>query len=357
MRKLFICSSVFQVFNIINIIENNDDFLNCDLMIINYGTSILKDIDVGYLKTKFHDVTVKPASRVSSGIISYLNIITRIFGTRIQSFFCKKYNYIYLTGTEVYSKIYAFMRLGKKSSLYYYEDGLESYDSVLDNKSKKGKDKIFKILYGKSPLEFCSGLLVYDPTMVVTNDDNKKLIPIMKMRYKDNRKCDYRFVYRGKAKPIIQSVVFLEAWFNDKDQYQLQAKLLSEVLDICGIEKVCIKPHPNELNSTKILYQQQYKGMKCFEVNNYFYTLEGKLLISIISTASITPKILFEEEPYVLFLYKIFMKEYDVYEWHKTEKVINIIKQRYRKPNRIIIPNSIEEMRSILLQLKGENFR
>ncbi|MFR3520600.1 MAG: hypothetical protein ACLTT4_19510, partial [Coprobacillus cateniformis] len=150
-------SSVFQVFNIINIIENNDDFLNCDLMIINYGTSILKDIDVGYLKTKFHDVTVKPASRVSSGIISYLNIITRIFGTRIQSFFCKKYNYIYLTGTEVYSKIYAFMRLGKKSSLYYYEDGLESYDSVLDNKSKKAKIRYLRFCMEKVRWSFVAG--------------------------------------------------------------------------------------------------------------------------------------------------------------------------------------------------------
>ena len=60
---------------------------------------------------------------------------------------------------------------------------------------------------------------------------------------------------------------------------------------------------------------------------------------------------IYDEEPYVIFLYKIFLLRFTCPEWNETGKVIEKIKSNYKKPSKIIVPESINELKKYLNQL------
>ena len=353
-NRLCICSSVYQIFNIINLYEMSQGKMSADLCIVDYGTSILDDVNIEYLRSFFNNVYLISACRLTGSKKAYIRIILTILKTKIKSFFCKKYKEIFLTGTEIYSKMIAMMHSSKETSVYYYEDGLESYDAILDRNSKIKQDKVFAVLYGTTPIKKCVGLFVYEPSLVLTNDYDKKIYSIEKIKRGLNHLINLKNVFTMIPKEIPGKVVFLEAWFINNDQYDYQADLFRIVASYFPSKDICVKTHPNA--NKKVLNEAEgsYCGSKCFEINNYFFPVEKKLIVSIISTAAITPKILYNEEPRILFLYKLFLKKYSYNEWNRTDLVVRRIKQRYSDPSRIMIPESFEQLSVFLSRFSME---
>ena len=77
--------------------------------------------------------------------------------------------------------------------------------------------------------------------------------------------------------------------------------------------------------------------------------LDRSCLISVLSTAVISPKMLFDKEPMVLLLCNIDMKASNV-----DDRFVHIYKDvqsMYRNPERFMIPESLEELEDCLRKI------
>lgn len=350
LKNLFICSSVFQVFNTINLCGFEFGFEYSDIILVDYGTNISTYLNLNFLRSKFHSVKIVKHERIITCRNIYIDVLKKILQNKIQSTLCDiKYTNIFISGTEIYSKIYAYKYLEKLTNLYYIEDGLESYDSVLDKNSKKRQDTVFSVFFKKRPLELCKGLYLYEPNYVINNSYKKNIYRIPKVKKDTEIAGIIKDSFSGNILKIHQKAIFLEAWFNEFEKYKFQEKMLQIVVDTIGSENVGIKKHPNDICNVDLYKKYNIiEGIRSFELNNLYYTLNNKILISIISTACLTPKMIYDEEPYVVFLYRIFLSKFEYKEWIYTEKIIYKIRSRYRTPEKIMIPESLSDLKRCL---------
>jgi hypothetical protein len=80
--------------------------------------------------------------------------------------------------------------------------------------------------------------------------------------------------------------------------------------------------------------------------------IDDRCLVSINSTALFNPKLLFDQEPYIIFVYKLVKLFYD---WSLFEGTIKLFVEEYRDKEKIMIPESIEELREYLDRYKNRH--
>lgn len=348
-ENLCICSTAYQCFNILGLCRSEINPKETDLIIIDFTGKILDQLNNSFLKVFFNSIEIikiKPKN-------DYIKLLKALVFTRFSKPII--YKKIFTYGTEINSRLISLQYYHKRySHLFYFEDGLESYDCVLSSNVKSIKDIGFKFLYGKTPLELCEALYVYEPNVVINNSYNKKVLPIKKITNKsDEIENIIKNAFRGNNIAFPKKIVFLEAWFSEKEKYELQQLFISILEETVETGVACLKKHPNDRNNfnfdTKLPVINDFGS---FEVKNFFCSMNDYIFVSIISTACLTPKLIYDEEPTVIFLYKIFLNHYIYEEWIETDKVIRRIRSSYKKPERIMIPENIEEYRECLKKIR-----
>lgn len=349
-KNLFICSTQYQLINGINLINANYSNSENDLLVMSYGNNILNKIDRNCLKRFFHNIYLAEICGLTdSKIEKYISLLKNLFSRRPLGINLRnKYDYIVITGTEMYSKIVAMKYWKKGAKIYFIEDGLGSYNAILSKEYKSKQDLPLKLVYGKKPLNICEGIYVYQPDILINNSYN---IPVFQIKI--NLTCNYQNMlvelFQKNLKPFSKQIIFLNAWFKDEEKY-IEQDIYLKVLASIHSEKYCVKLHPNEINAN---ISNNYCIEDCgnFEIANGLFDVSNKVYISIISTACLTPNIIYGKRPYIIFLYKIFMKKFDMPDWYDVEKVIERFIKIKEYEDRIFLPNNLEEYISILNML------
>lgn len=328
----------------------SDRTLRSELLVIDYGNRISEQISINGLNKVFEAVYVKKIKSTSNKSIKRY-IQNAIFLVRKDTFDLKKtnrYDKVYISGTEMNSKIVALYYVKKGASLFYLEDGLASYDLVLKKETKYKQDTVLKLMYGYRALDVCQGLYVHVPKCVM---DNSNDVPLFTIPQIDNdfdmlSLCD-SFISEGTT--FHHKYVFLNAWFENEDMYKEQMRYI-QILKKKRGQEYCIKKHPNEMNNNP---SEEYIYEDCgnFELANCMYDMSDKLMISIISTACLTPYFLLNKSMKVIFLYKIFLRKYVMEEWKRIDNVIRKMIHEYGLQNLVFIPESIDEYVSLLEML------
>jgi len=141
--------------------------------------------------------------------------------------------------------------------------------------------------------------------------------------------------------------------YNIHDFEVLENKIYQVMNENRKDKKICIKLHP----------RAERKQIENFEilstigpwesVINDINDIQNKILISISSTAIITPKLMCNKEPYVICLIYIFeeyMKEI-LKDYNYTERLIrllNNVKASYKDKEKFFMPKSVEELKEVL---------
>ena len=143
MKALFIVATPYHLFSVFNICDDLKLPLNeRDLLILDFGTDITNRFDMNVLNKTFKNVYIRKIIS-NNKITKRLHIVSEIikggdFGTHIDF----KYDSVYISETESYSKEIAFS-VGKENyKLYYFEDGLGTYTDVLDINQKNARKNI-----------------------------------------------------------------------------------------------------------------------------------------------------------------------------------------------------------------------
>ena len=360
--RLFICSTPYHIFNAINIVHSSNTNDKADLFILDYSkecVEIYQSIDKNNtLFDKVLLIEVKNTfSYINKGKISYmLNAIKKLSNAitkkKINSLLpaSNKYDEIFIGGPDLPSQlIFQYYYNTSKSKLNLIEDGIYTY--TIFEKSRNIKKYISKILYGYYYLDLCESMYIYNPKLIFNPPSSIKLV---KIPYIDRNDLQLMGFYKNyiirpsEARYEEKIILFDAAFFNEKDNNK-QHELFNNLYNLVDNENISLKLHPRtELNK----YRADLKKIsdsQAFEFTTINTSFNDKILISIISTACITPKLIFNEEPYVIFLFKLF--EESNQKWHYTHKFFENFVNTYSN-NKVFIPNNIKELEDILSRIK-----
>ena len=344
--RAFIVTTEYQLINAINIINSEKVYDDSEIILLEKDDRLSRKINLSYLNSKIRKVTIKKFRLHNNHFTKLLYTTMSLCMNRFKK---KKYENVYIAGTEVYSKIIAYNILTKDGNLFFIEDGIESYMDVLNVQKKGLKDIPFKVIYGVEPLKKCRGMYVYEPECVINNSYNKPLLSIVRRKNDDSISLKDAFIeepyYYNK------SAIFFGAWFKTEKEYEYQDYLIKMIASIIGNDNLCVKMHPNDEKLKDRMDGIEYiKTRSNFEVSSGFQKMDNKILIAAISSACVTPKLINNQEPIVIFLYKLFESKFLL--WDDVDEAIMRLLMLYKDKGRILIPKSEEELVSYLFTIK-----
>lgn len=122
-----------------------------------------------------------------------------------------------------------------------------------------------------------------------------------------------------------------------------------------GKEEVGVKLHPRRKENAYIQNIRWGKGNIPAEIYfaNMGSSLSEKIVVSVMATPSVTPKIIFDEEPYIISLHKI-LHDCDKVADEDFARYGNFLKQLedlYREKKKIFVPEDREELENIVQYL------
>ena len=356
--NLFIVASVYQLFNVLNLTEYNGGYKRTILVILQTKHHLEKKINIEYLRENFQNVIILNYKSFHNKFKKLMYFVGQILSPGVYGEQIKEsFDNIFLSGTEMYSKIAAYKIKTESTNLFYYEDGVASYQSVLDDSTKRKNDLLLKLIWGHRPLEECRGLFVYEPDYVIGNSFGIDIYQIPKLEKRIFTQIDLKKVFYASPFSFEKRFVFLNTWFERPECYRFQEELVSLLLLHAGKKQCCVKTHPNELSPDRDHLEGfcYINSDSSFEISNYYHNFEENVFLSSISTACLTPKMIYNQEPVVIFLYKLFQSKFGL--WQKEDATIDSLRRLYRDKSRFYVPQTIEEYVAILDHLKEQTVK
>lgn len=124
-----------------------------------------------------------------------------------------------------------------------------------------------------------------------------------------------------------------------------------KVFECIDLQRTIIKAHPRQKGSTltKCGAEISRNHTLPWEMEILNNKIENKVQITIFSGACVSPKLMFDDEPTVIFLYKLLPVDYTFL----GEKLINFadkIGQRYVDKSKYFVPESFEQLRQYCVE-------
>lgn len=271
----------------------------------------------------------------------------------------KKYDEIFIGVFDIMFKM-ALKTLLKRNNnikINLFEDGAGSYKT--ENFKQKSKAKyIFKVLGYNQTIKF-TNIYLYNPILYsgFTNaiiskipsvsSNNSNLIKIF------NEVFGYKVEYSIKEK-----IIFFEQPLHEIDE-NLSSKVELILKNIIMIndkikENYIVKMHPRSISKEYRdlnIFKENFIPWEIIDLNNLS---SDSILVSYYSTTCFTSKLIFEKEPFIIFLFNIC----DVSDIKGVNddllKFVDRFQKAYSNPEKIFIPENINELRLILKDIVND---
>jgi hypothetical protein len=231
----------------------------------------------------------------------------------------------------------------KHDSLYYIEDGSGNYiGGVKSLATSNSRAFVQKILFKSEPIK----KMYVNKVELCDLNEAQELCPIVGkpeaqfMEFLKNIFCndEIELLYNK------DDAIFLdrpEATFAE-----MQIHKNDEIKDLCFKyfgESFIQRRHPRDRRLPS-KYKRNDNRTIMWEYVCKEEITDHSVLLGCFSTAQITPKILYNKEPYVVFLYKM----YGIKETVQVEKFIERFKACYERDTKIFIPSDMAELESAI---------
>ena len=271
-----------------------------------------------------------------------------------------KTNKIYITkkdSVEIFSQNLIFtllapFKLTKAFQYHYIEEGLSSYTDFnhrLENRNFWIKT-INYLIYNGNLIPKFKYLYIYNRNLYNGIMETKTLprFDVSLFKYSTNHEIKNenfpKRMFLGSPLESIDSLLSKKLQTNEKNNFQLfVSEKLGEVYYLLNNKNFYYKAHPNEiLNGIHDRFELYHTNFP-WELN--INSLEdSSILISVFSTAAITPKILYNKEPRLIFLFRLLHP----YLFFQAEEFLKRVKNSYHNKDRVVAPRTINELSEIL---------
>lgn len=354
-RIVFACDTPLQVLNAINLKETH--FAECEGTLFIYNqfqsakeieqrlqeTNIFKYV---YLVSKYKEYPtfLQKLATLKRLLFPYATLKKYTEGaTKIN-----KYKYSYVAFSFITTFSLTVFGMAKTDSFLQLEDGMGTYvgDILNDYTSGLFKKIITHTNYRNviQPKKVC----LYNPQM--RNSD----VPVLKLENNFSKemckKIEHVYGYKPNHMYENSRCIYLTQPFEETKGYiekngQSINKTLYEYRD-----ETLVRLHPREKEgSYEAFATDLFKNL--WELECIHQIGEKHILVGAFSTTQLMPKVLKNKEPYVVFLYKILFEDTENEYWQDITRFIDMFSSFYSKPERIYIPESVEEFKDILSKI------
>lgn len=369
--KLFIASTPYNLLNCINMKYNLFPNEKADILISNFdkknekyfnnlkNESLFDNVyfveqrkfnEVDNIQNKLKRVFKKTCSELKNRY--FFNSLFRKYCKGLE--FYKKYDEFYVDAFGFTPRFIFnhYKKINKNLKVFKVDCGVESYYDASENNfiTKKQKFICGKI---RKKLE---GYYLYDEK--IANIGSYKVYLIPKLNLKDqnfinliNRVFEYDDgIIEGRS----EKYIFLDQELSDSKPLEQMEEQIVDILNKYINNDYIAKLHPRTNPEVK-----RYKNVLKMKTNSTFEILclnndwiTKKCLITPFSTAAALPKLLFDREPVVICLTKLFDNKYQ--ESELATNFFERLKRIYNKKDNIYIPETLEEFEKILVEIKKQ---
>lgn len=358
----FICDTPYQVLNAVNFIANNiEDSRNCSDIFVYKQFSKAEHI-AGNLRESGLFQHVYEISAYDSRPVAYSKIRT-LYRMLAPIASLKRYSDFKAYKDQPYSRLFISFSTHFTMNLHMYfrfvpvtmiEDGMSSYFGNTEIDSSSSIMKFFRTCIMNGAWDFKPETMYLNNPDICTTRMAEKLLPLPEYTQL-NPALDYAkkiFSYKENSLYAEKKLVILTQPLEEVENYIPDSlERIFELLDnSCFNAHIVLRIHP-----------RQHLLIKPFDTdsNNNLWELEcmytitsEHTLIGAYSTAMIMPKLLCNNEPNLIFTYKLSFSSLKNPYWKAVENFINQIQDLYSEKNKIFIPESFEELKHILKTLK-----
>lgn len=243
----------------------------------------------------------------------------------------------------------ALVYLNTKITVYWMDDGMASYTGGFPKlETAHGRRTLLFRLAGCDPRRlYPIAIFLNNPSFCLKSASNN-LIQIPSNNLEVTKKIEKVFNYRKTDLYNHYEWVYLTQpndWnFNlDNKQYiDSVEKLLLQESNTYNF-KILHRPHPRECVDKELFSKDDISNMwelVCeSEINN------NHVLISWFSTAQFSPVMLYNTQPWLVFLYKLYKSEKWIDSLKSKDEMIQHLKKVYSEPERIIVPETLSELK------------
>lgn len=363
-KFLFACDTPLQLFNSINFVENNQmgSAGKSDLIIIHQFSNSYTIADKIKGKGIFSHVYDAIPIKEKRGIKSKFNTLFRVLypkkavheslGTQAKkmSYCHRNYFLSFQTPTTI-----GFQLANPYADIYLMEDGLGTY---VGNIEQDFTSPLYKLINNY----FLERRMSLNPLAVYMNNPqlchSSISAEFSKLHnLKENPEClrvlmDI-FDYSPDKRSSVSKFIYMTQPLEEMSGYipGEEAGVLQTLREVLNINDVEVRIHPRQKNYSadglKIGENSQMWELECI-----YKISDSKVLISAYSTTLFMPKILNDAEPVLIFIYKFLFSGVSDKDWREKEKFIKDFAAEYTDPSKIFIPETLDEFRQILENLK-----
>lgn len=366
-KHLFICSTPFHLMTAINLSLTTllDDEIN--LYILDHSDSSKMMYENALKISCFHQVFMlktkkfnhhwtqkyKPTRYVIKGI-EYFN------HKRITANFLEDYTqydkfWVAYMDRSSWLIFLTYKKVNPDLELFFIEDGMLAY-RLLTVRQNRIDTILLHMIGFKSPFEEMKTLYVYEPRLAKnTLYPQIEIKPLPKINDKNIKNIlnDILSFSSTDLELLEHKYIFLEAPYTSMRVYHYQLKIMKKLCKKMG-DLFCIKLHPRTLFTDKnedLCISNVKIPIEALCLNS---DVSENVFISGLSTASVMPKLMLNQEPIVIFLYKILGLDKMTYSGDDYIEFMEAFSETYKNPNRVFTPSSIDEFEDIIEKLENK---
>lgn len=358
---LFLAHTPYQLLNSIILASTEFKNYDCDLYYAENLTAQAERLKKHKIfhetyKIKFPDDILPRNTKLSRSIVRIKNALDIKRIEKLLPVNPSSYERVLLSGVSLRNieYYYAVKKLNKSTKLSLYEEGI--YEYYLLSLKKDYMKIIFSLaFFGRYYLYDADSLFVHMPGAIGENNWSNiavKKIPEFKnagLLSAVNDAFSYSPTEINGKRGL---VVILEQAFNDPRTKELEQMQIAMIRELSQEINLIVKLHPRSASDK---YGQSVKTMASsmpFEIVMMNEDITNNIFISISSSAVINFKAIFDDEPYVIMLHKLFFG-------HKDNETLQLLEriQRFYRSDKFFIPDSFEEFRALLRHLTTQQIR
>lgn len=357
----FACTTPYQIIGAISIVVNYN--LNADLYIFgmfpNYN-------NVAYKLSKydiFMNVHAVDCTYVGSpGRIK--GFFEMLFAKKTVSYFLPKeanYDYYFSSSRAFIKTVMQHVLLQRNPQMHrvIYEDGMGTY-ARNSHPLQVTKLKLFaeKILGWNLDRPENTSMMAYMPELVeVPEGLHCEVDQMPRLKWNKSNKEMLKDVFSLKADAAIKNkYIIFDILRNSQSYSERRRNILLDnsyqrIMSVVGEKEIICKPHPRSLYGSSVgMKQYPYQEIPMEILYANMEDLEEKVLITYISSAVFTPKILFDKEPYVICLHNMIEQSETSFLF---QKIYTKFKRVYRNKSKVMAPSTLNELELVLKRISN----
>ena len=239
----------------------------------------------------------------------------------------------------------ALVKMNKNAEFNLFDDGMGSYSGDIVKSGGGFAYKIFsKITKTGACAERASHLYVNNKDMCRSQAADT-ICQIPKMSQEFLQIADRIFSVE-KSSCVSKNIIFLSQPSNGLKSLEDDMQNLINTLYLYK-DKIMVRLHPRETDYDKYRGFQIDNSREFWELKVSKMDMQDMVLIGDYSTAQITPKLLFDKEPWLLMTYHLAIT-YTEEEKASFDKVVSDVKAHYNEKEKVMIPRNEEEFKTFL---------